>query len=345
MRVPGSDRLRRCMAQLRDRYDGKAVVLLYHRVYDLACDPWGLGVSPRRFAEHLEYLARHYRVAPLGEMVDDLEARRLRTGTVAITFDDGYADTLWHAKPALERHRLPATVFVTAGMVGSEREFWWDELEKIFLLPGSLPSTLEIEIEGQHHHWDLGDAGNYSDDRYRCYAGWRAGQPPPTRRHQIFDVIYTLLGSAGRQTREAVMDRLVEWAGVDRLARPSHRALQTPELIELFVGEYIEPGAHGMTHQLLSTQPPDIQRREIVASRSRLEAILGRSVSRFAYPHGLHSNRTVEIVREAGFSFACATGDRSIRSDSDVFRLPRRAVGDWSGVELAQRLRWWMRRS
>ena len=49
-----------------------------------------------------------------------------------ITFDDGYRDNLSAAKPALERHGFPATVFIVSGYVDSSRDFWWDELLQLW---------------------------------------------------------------------------------------------------------------------------------------------------------------------------------------------------------------------
>ena len=103
------------------RADGR-LILMYHRVASAATDPLELCVAPERFAEHLELLESLGRIVPLRDF-----ARAKGNGlTVAITFDDGYADNVLAAAPLLEQHDAPATVFVVAGAVGSPRAFWWD---------------------------------------------------------------------------------------------------------------------------------------------------------------------------------------------------------------------------
>src|SRR5436309_3311860 len=105
------------------------VILMYHRIgVPDADDPWALAVSPDHFAQQLDALRRHRQVISLKELVSRLSERDLPIDSAVITFDDGYADNLHVAKPLLEQHKLPATVFVTAGAVGREAEFWWDEL-------------------------------------------------------------------------------------------------------------------------------------------------------------------------------------------------------------------------
>ena len=131
----------------------EAAILMYHRIGDPGCDPWGLAVRPERFAEHLNVLRRNARPIGLRRLAKELGEGTLKPGAVAVTFDDGYANNLYEAKPLLERHEVPATVFVTSGMVGREREFWWDELEAILLASRELPQTLRLEIEGQTHEW------------------------------------------------------------------------------------------------------------------------------------------------------------------------------------------------
>lgn len=97
-------------------------MLLYHRVNDVSRDK--LTTSSRRFAEHLSILRRHYPVVPLVEGVAAVTGRRyLGPNIVAITFDDGYADNHEVAAPILQRFGLPATFFVTVGLIGTDEPF------------------------------------------------------------------------------------------------------------------------------------------------------------------------------------------------------------------------------
>src|SRR5262249_5349659 len=47
------------------------------------------------------------------------------------TFDDGYTDNLTHALPILERHNVPATIFVTTDMPDHRLKLWWYAFEYV----------------------------------------------------------------------------------------------------------------------------------------------------------------------------------------------------------------------
>jgi peptidoglycan/xylan/chitin deacetylase (PgdA/CDA1 family) len=110
---------------------GALAILLYHRVAELERDPQRLAVTPEHFDEHLRVLGATCTPVAYADVPSLLRTpRRLPERAVAVTFDDGYRDNLHAAKPLLERHGVPATVFVASGYVGSGRAFWWDELER-----------------------------------------------------------------------------------------------------------------------------------------------------------------------------------------------------------------------
>jgi peptidoglycan/xylan/chitin deacetylase (PgdA/CDA1 family) len=68
------------------------------------------------FEANLSFLKRSMNVVSL----DDFFAGRLTTDTinVVITFDDGYKSWITHAVPVLKRLSLPATFFISSGLVG-----------------------------------------------------------------------------------------------------------------------------------------------------------------------------------------------------------------------------------
>ncbi|MGB5618733.1 MAG: polysaccharide deacetylase family protein, partial [Desulfobacterales bacterium] len=145
---------------------------MYHRVASLELDPWALCVTTQNFAEHLEVLQKEARPISLKQLVQAHTQGHIPDRAVAVTFDDGYADNLYDAKPLLEKYNIPATVFVASGFVGHKYEFWWDELERIFLQPGTLPEILTLSVNGKTYQWELGEAADYSEDNYLRYCGW-----------------------------------------------------------------------------------------------------------------------------------------------------------------------------
>src|SRR4028118_469591 len=115
----------------RNRSRRRILILLYHRVVDSHSDPWALSVTPRHFDEHLEVLRQHTSPLRLSQLPEAISDNSLEDHSIVITFDDGYADNLHSAKPLLERHGIPATVFLTTGYIGGKRELRWDELDRL----------------------------------------------------------------------------------------------------------------------------------------------------------------------------------------------------------------------
>ncbi|HRQ83297.1 MAG TPA: polysaccharide deacetylase family protein, partial [Azospirillaceae bacterium] len=335
-------RLRRARPRRRAAIDAPPVILMYHRVADLTLDPQLLAVGVERFDQQIAALAELGELMPLAELAARLAAGKAANGAVAITFDDGYADNLLAAKPILEARGAPATMFVTAGMVNGDREFWWDELERLLLATDVLPATMTLRTDKGDQPVALAAAARYDDDARRRDAGWSVEQPGfPTPRHMLYRYLQqTVHGLGDDQRRQGVLDAVAAWAGVSRTGRPSHRPLRAEEVAAL-AGGVTAVGAHTMTHPMLALLPEDAQRREIIDSRRRLEDIVGAAVDLFAYPYGSASSftpRAVAIVKEAGFAAACSTRQAPVAAGDDLFALPRMTVRDWSAEELERRL-------
>jgi peptidoglycan/xylan/chitin deacetylase (PgdA/CDA1 family) len=315
---------------------------MYHRVAHVSPDPWGLCVSPSHFEEHLQVLRRQGHPIPLLRIAD--ATRRLPPGALAIAFDDGYADNALNAMPLLERFRVPATVFVTTGWLDEAREFWWDDLERVLLLPGRLPRSLRMVVEGSTYEWDLGDAHTYAIDEAAQHMAWRAWEPPPTAHHRLFLQLHAVLIRARPAAQATAVADLLTWAGAERTGRQTHRPLTTADIRALDASGLVEVGAHTVTHPSLAMLDAREQAGEIQQSKSHLEHILSHPVNGFAYPFGRPSDytkQTVAQVRASGFRYACSTSPGLVKPASDRMRLPRIQVHDWDGAQLAARLYRW----
>ena len=311
-----------------------AVILRYHRIADVAADPYGLCVSPERFSEQLALIRRNAVPMQLRELVRLIEDETpVPKNAVVVTFDDGYADNLHVAKPLLERFEVPATVYITTAYTDHHREFWSDELEQIFLAPPRLPRVLNLEQKGLEIHTDLGAAEEDSQKESGCYQSWTFKDAHhPTARHKAFRTVHDSMKRLRHEERLAVLNSLGEWAGHRPVLRDNHRPLSSEELVHLAEGGLVEVGAHTHTHQVLSSLPATLQRQEISECKVYLEKLLGCPVKSFAYPYG-HPNdftqETVELLREEGFHSACSTVSGRVGHGVDLFRLPRMYVGDW----------------
>jgi peptidoglycan/xylan/chitin deacetylase (PgdA/CDA1 family) len=338
-------RLRRLAAKARTGLLSRALILLYHRVGESISDPWSLAVKPANFAEQLEVIKKQARVLSVEELISAIADNRLPRRAVVITFDDGYADNLLNAKPLLEKNDLPATVFVTTGFIGGEREFWWDELDRLFLQPGALPERLQLTIDRNDYHWDLGEASRYGESAYYMNEGWRAWQKDdPSSRQLLYRSLWELMHPLPESERQKVRDDLVLWARADRSPRATHRALSPGELGELAQGGLVEIGCHTVTHPKLASLPASLQRDEINQSKSSLEELVGRRIKSFAYPYGRpcdYTAETVTVVKEAGFDSACSTSNGVVSRRSNRFELPRFQVPDVDGGTLDSMLKQW----
>ena len=119
-------------------------IIRHHRVYADGARPlYRLGVSEHVFTEQLSMLARAgLTPVTVAEGVAHLD-RGEPGHVVAMSFDDGYADNITRALPALERFGARATLFLTAGLIDERRAPWWDELAHALSAPRRNDFTLD----------------------------------------------------------------------------------------------------------------------------------------------------------------------------------------------------------
>ena len=338
---------RRSMRSLLRRFVDRGIILLYHRVSEDDIDPWGMNVTPARFAEQMEALAAsEVGALPLADAVRSLTSHRALDRFVSVTFDDGYADNLAVAKPIMEKLGIPATVYVPTTYVDERQELWWDKLQRLVLEPSTFPPEIELRIAGTSHRWSLGDVARYDDATAREHRHWRVWNSPPTERHRLYLALHSLIRPLSYTEQHEVLDAL---AGLRRAETPPlvrHPLLSAEEIRAFAEPGRFEVGAHSKTHPVLSSLSHGDQRLEIRGSRKRLEEIIEGPVTAFAYPYGSTDTYTIatkQIVRDARFESACANRPGWVGMGIDTFELPRFQVKDWDAREFRRHLRRWFR--
>jgi len=105
-------------------------VLLYHRIASSPEDRYA--VSPTAFAAHIEAILAGNRTAlTISQLADVLAGTGSSyQGYVAVTFDDGYAETL-DAVQSLTALGLSATVYVTTGRIGAPGMLTSDQVKAL----------------------------------------------------------------------------------------------------------------------------------------------------------------------------------------------------------------------
>jgi peptidoglycan/xylan/chitin deacetylase (PgdA/CDA1 family) len=308
---------------LRSRMQPRGLILLYHRIAEAMIDPFGVCVSPFQFEAQMAALSRFATPLTLAEMVTGAKQGHLPDRAVAVTFDDGYVDNLTTALPILERYQIPATVFVVAGESG--QRFWWDEVSWAILRPAQLPSAdLTLTINGRVQQWRQVDS--------------------PSGRRQLLRELHRVLRSLPAEMRKSLVIELRTWAG-DLPANAVARSLTKQEVIVLGGSKVIDIGAHTMTHPPLAQLTALQQREELEQSKEQLESLLGKPVTMFSYPYGMpadYSAETTILVQQAGFHCACTNVIDVVRTQSNLFQLPRFWVSDWEVDQFMRRIEFWL---
>ncbi|MBS3936797.1 MAG: polysaccharide deacetylase family protein [Sulfuritalea sp.] len=283
--------------------------LIFHRVLP-AVDPLRPGEpDPARFERLMSFLAENFAVLPLPEAVERLARGALPRRACCITFDDGYADNLTVALPILEKYRLPATVFVATGYLDGGRMFNDAVIDAIARTRGNALDLRELDL-GVH---PLGTveaklaAISALLDRIKF-------SPPALRDEQVSAIV------AATACGPLAADIMLTTAQLKELA-----------------GRGVEIGGHTVSHAILTALDDGEAFAEITQGKRRLEAIIGRPVSSFAYPNGKpgrdYAPRHVPMAQAAGFARAVSTAHGVGTAGCDIFQLPR--FTPWGRAPLA----------
>ena len=324
-RIPGVKTGKNFFRWLRAQAYGGAPILGYHRisssleVLDEAC------VSPENFAEHLHEIRKRTHPIRLSKLVQHLKDGSLPARAIAVTFDDGYADNFYAAKPLLEKYEIPATIFICTGYMG--KEFWWDELKRLVTDTKVDLHTLNLQVAGK---------------QFKLQETNVSSEPGQSLRHEFRRALYRFLLCLDVEEQNHAMGLIRSWSKVSCPEVATARAMSKEEVLRLADGGLIEIGAHTRHHPMLPQLSVERQKEEIQSSKRDLEALLDQKIVGFSYPNGRATIEAKRLVQELGFTYACTSLHDVVRPGSDLYELTRFWQPDVDGDRFVKRLNRWM---
>jgi len=285
------------------------IILAYHRFIDNRSIYLSKGPvmhhEIREFEKEIIYLKQHCHVASMDEAVNSIKkGLGFSRPSVVLTFDDGYLDNYTLAYPLLKKYSLPATIYLTTGLIGTSERTWPDQIEL---------ALMETPVRQFSHPNLFGGSAvpiaTKAEKEKVCLDIGQALKPMPyDRRMKLLEEVLESLGLNGKQQR---MPRtMLNWEEVKEMA-----------------GNGITFGSHSHTHPILSKMPIREAKEEIATSKKIIEERLGIEVRHFAIPNGGEQDFSRELrdyCGELGFeSVATLIAGTNTPSDGEVYNLKR----------------------
>lgn len=287
----------------------KLLVVMYHGVTSRTYTPQVWTQLPlKTFCSQLEFLRSHYKPVPLRNIIAAINGECvLPERALLLTFDDGLSNNYSCAFPVLQQLNMPAAIFLTVDLIGTEQLLWFDEL--FFLLQGALSADIKPGLDNQEAEYLL-----HRNELWRAY-----------------QLVVEKLKRADAVQRTQFMTRLRTAVPLDCTSlRKDFGLLTWDEVRVMHQSGLVEFGVHTATHRILSGLAKHEWEQEITAPRQILENELQNEVAAFCFPNGRpgidFDTADLAGLRKAGYacSFSTKNGlhDWSVDDSMSICRVP-----------------------
>lgn len=230
--------------------------------------------------------ARGFDIVDLDEALARIAEPKRGRRFAVLTFDDGYRDNLVHAKPVLNKHGSPYTIFIAPNLMDGTACIWWEAIEQIV----ASRDNLMVQIDGENALLDCSSV---------------------PEKHRSFDILLDWMTK--RVDEEDVQARIGELCQLNRIdpgQLTRDQIMSWDELHQIAADPHCTIGAHTMNHAAVARLKPEAALAEMVQSATVLEAHFGARPKHFAYPYGYKAAagaRDFELAKQAGFASAVTT--------------------------------------
>jgi len=293
----------------------RSVVLTYHGVLSGTDDTNDFlnhnFVAEEAFDRHLRFITSHYRPISLKDLVACYRRNVAPPPrSIALTFDDGFANNCTVAFPLLRRYSIPFTVFLTTELIDRPGAQLWTERVKraVYLYP---EGSVTIRLLDREFACDLRSPAAREDSARRILQILK--RQAPHVRDESVEKIETVCGRPPLATADGERYTFLTWTQVKDMAAAG-----------------VEFGSHTVSHPILTTLDDETLARELRHSKEQIEEALGVECYAFAYPNGSAADYGVRekcALRQAGYACGLSLRNSLNGPSPDMYEIDRVNIG------------------
>jgi peptidoglycan/xylan/chitin deacetylase (PgdA/CDA1 family) len=204
----------------------------------------------------------------------------------------------------LRKHGVPAIFFLSTGYIDGGGLYWYDELR--LRLPAWRAGEIRLPGAGERRPWPA-EAAARRTLAQRISASLK--MVPNEGRLEYLDYIRRETPQWNAEDGEREIMRPMKWEEARALAAQGFAL-----------------GSHTVSHPILSRLDREALRRELRASKSRIEEAAGAACFAIAYPNGKTRDISPAVVAEteaAGYDLGFAMDERLHSLRGDRYRISR----------------------
>lgn len=277
---------------------GDLLILLYHGVTSTKSvgieNASGKHIARDKFIEHMRFVKANHNAISIDEALNG----PWPDFPIVITFDDGFENNYTEAAPILDELGIPATFYITSGMVDTDLMFWVDVLEDCI----NRTSISDIHI----------DEGSFS----------------LANKYNALSQIKTICKAESIKRKNDIISQVIQQTNITPSihASDNYKKIKWHQVREMHQNGLFTIGGHSLCHDILSRMDDAQLKADINSSVDLLDYNLDCEIKHFSYPEGQEDHfdeRAVKILQDRGIVCSPTAIKGLNKAGADPFYLKR----------------------
>lgn len=251
--------------------------IMYHGVILSKSNTIIRNINADKFEKHLIYLKENFTILSLKDAEKQINlGNSSAKQAITLSFDDGYENNLTVLLPILEKHNVPAAVYVL-GFLSNDKNsaiktVWSNYVDVLF--QSNEKKELDKLINTPESNLDL--IGYYDH----------------IKELSVFELTHLLHRFESSEIYQKA---------VVNIDTEDYNLMSKEQIVKLSKSPLITIGSHAYWHCNLANQSLEDQKKELLNSKTELEKLIGREITSIAYPDGSYTRETIDLAEEIGY--------------------------------------------